>query len=833
MSEVFGANQNTFPVNIEEEMKKDYIDYAMSVIVGRALPDVRDGLKPVHRRILYSMYENGITFDKAHKKSARIVGDVLGKYHPHGDGSVYDALVRMAQDFSIRYPLIDGHGNFGSIDGDSAAAMRYTEVRLQKIALEMMADINKETVDFVANYDESEREPAVLPAKVPALLVNGSSGIAVGMATNIPPHNLTEVINGLEALLDDPEITIPQLMEHIKGPDFPTYGSIMGKSGILEAYTTGRGTVRMRGKAHIEEMNNGKTRIVITEIPYQVNKKNLIETIANLVRDKRVDGITDLRDESDRTGMRVVIELRKDVVPQVILNQLYKHTQLQDSFGIIMLALVGGEPKILNLKQVLQEYIKHQIEVVTRRCVFELKKAKERKEIVEGLKIALDNIDEVIRIIKSSRDKNVAKKALCDAFAFSERQAQHILEMQLQRLTGLEREKIEAELAELIKTIAWLEEVLSDQNLVIKIIKEELLRVKEKYGDERRTVIEVDAKDLDIEDLIAEEDTVITVTSSGYIKRLNPNVYRSQRRGGKGVMAMTTKTEDYLESLFIASTHDYLMVFTENGRVYRLKVHEIPESSRTSKGTAIINLINVSGEDRVKTIFPIKSYDEDRYLLMVTLKGLVKKTPLKEYDSNRKDGILGISLNEGDGLLGVRLIEKGDEIMLSTKRGYSIRFKEGEVRKVSRVSKGVRGIRLAPDDILVSMDVINPDEADNQYVLCVSEKGYGKRTNLSEYSIVHRDGKGIYTLKVTAKTGLVAAIRVVSEDQEVMFISREGIIIRTKVKEIPVIGRNTQGVTIMKVANEDFVKSMAIVVNESEEPADLADVNEDSLIDEN
>lgn len=833
MSEAFDANQNTFPVNIEEEMKKDYIDYAMSVIVGRALPDVRDGLKPVHRRILYSMFENGITYDKAHKKSARIVGDVLGKYHPHGDSSVYDALVRMAQDFSIRYPFVDGHGNFGSIDGDSAAAMRYTEVRLQKIALEMMADINKETVDFVPNYDESETEPAVLPAKVPALLVNGSSGIAVGMATNIPPHNLTEVINGLEALLDNPDITILQLMEHIKGPDFPTYGSIMGKSGILDAYTTGRGTVRMRGKAHMEEMNNGKTRVIITEIPYQVNKKNLIETIADLARDKKIDGITDLRDESDRTGMRVVVELRKDVVPQVILNQLYKHTQLQESFGIIMLALVGGEPKILNLKQVLEEYIKHQIEVVTRRCQFDLKKAKERKEIVEGLKIALDNIDEVIRIIKGSRDKIIAKAALCDAFGFSDRQAQHILEMQLQRLTGLEREKIEAELAELIKTIAWLEEVLADQSLVINIIKEELLRVKEKYGDERRTAIEADAKDLDIEDLIAEEDTVITVTSSGYIKRLNPNVYRSQRRGGKGVMAMTTKNEDYLESLFIASTHDYLMVFTENGRVYRLKVHEIPESSRTSKGTAIINLINVSGEDRVKTIFPIKNYEEDRYLLMVTLRGLVKKTPLKEYDSNRKDGILGISLNEGDGLLGVRLIEPGDEIMLSTKRGYSIRFTEDEVRKVSRVSKGVRGIRLGPDDILVSMDVIDPEEADAQYVLCVSEKGYGKRTKLSEYSLVHRDGKGIYTLKVTSKTGLVAAIRVVSEDQEVMFISREGIIIRTKVAEIPVIGRNTQGVTIMKVANEDFVKSMAIVVNESEEAVAGVGNNEDSLIDEN
>ena len=812
--EEYEVNKNVSPVDIEEEMKRSYIEYSMSVIVGRALPDVRDGLKPVHRRILYSMYENGITHEKPHKKCARIVGDTMGKYHPHGDNSIYDALVRLAQDFNIRYPLVDGHGNFGSVDGDSAAAMRYTEARLQKIALEMMADINKDTVDFGPNYDESEKEPLVLPSRIPSLLINGSSGIAVGMATNIPPHNLREVVDGLEAMLDHPDITIPELMKYIKGPDFPTYGCIMGKRGIVDAYTTGRGTIRVRGKAHVEEIGNGKSQIIITEIPYQVNKKNLIESIAELAHSKRIDGLTDLRDESDRNGMRIVLELRRDVVPQILLNQLYKHTQLQDSYGIIMLALVNGEPKILNLKQMLEEYIKHQIDVVTRRCQFDLKKAKDRLEIVEGLKIALDNIDEVIRIIKASRDNNIAKTALMDAFGFSERQAQHILEMQLRRLTGLEREKIEAEMAELQKTIAWLEEVLGDRNLLIGIIKEDLQRVREKYGDERRTSLQADAKELDIEDLIAEEDMVITITNSGYIKRLAPNNYRSQKRGGKGVTGMSTKTEDYLESLFIASTHDYLMVFTEKGRVFRLKVHEIPESSRTSKGTAIINLVNLRGDDKVKTIFPVKNFDDDRYLLMVTMRGLVKKTPLKEYDSHRKDGILGISLNESDSLLGVRLIEEGDEIMLSTKRGFSIRFTESEVRKVSRVSKGVRGIRLGVDDILVSMDVINPHETEDQYVLCVSENGFGKRTKLEEYSLVHRDGKGIYTLKVTPKTGLVAAIRVVHEDQEVMFISREGIVIRTTVKEIPVIGRNTQGVTIMRVDGEDTVKSMAIVVNE-------------------
>lgn len=821
MSDELMNTASISPVEIEAEMKKSYIDYSMSVIIGRALPDARDGLKPVHRRILYSMFENGITPDKAYKKCARIVGDVLGKYHPHGDSSVYDALVRLAQDFTVRYPFIDGHGNYGSVDGDSAAAMRYTEARMAKISMAMMTDINKDTVDFMPNYDESETEPVVLPARIPALLVNGSSGIAVGMATNIPPHNLGEVVDGTIALMENPDLDVAGLMQYIKGPDFPTYGSIMGRNGIVEAYTTGRGTIKMRGKVNIDTTSNGKPRITITELPYQVNKKVLIETIAELHRDKKIDGITSVDDLSDRNGMRVVIEMRKDVVPQVILNQLYKHTQLQDGYGIIMLALVNGEPKTLNLKQALKVYIDHQIEVETRRCQFDLKKAKERKELVEGLKIALDNIDEVIRIIRGSRDRNVAREALVKAFGFSERQANHILEMQLQRLTGLEREKIEEELAQLIALIADLEDILTHETRIHDIIKENLLEMKRKYGDERRTRIEGSVNDLDDEDLIAEEDTVITITNSGYIKRLNPNVYRSQKRGGKGVVGMMTKEEDYLESLFIASTHDYLMVFTEKGRVYRLKVYAIRECSRTSKGTPIVNLVNISGDDRVKTLFPVKSFDDDRYLLMVTTHGLVKKTPLKEYDSNRQNGILGISLNDGDSVLGVRLIEPGEEILLSTKRGYSIRFNEEEVRKVSRISKGVRGIRMSPDDILVSMDVIDPATADDHYVLCVSENGYGKRTKLSEYSLVHRDGKGIYTLKVTGKTGLVAGIRVVSEDEEVMFISREGVVIRTMVSEIPVIGRNTQGVTIMKVGNEDQVKSMAIVVNENEETSQL------------
>lgn len=821
MSDELMNTASISPVEIEAEMKKSYIDYSMSVIIGRALPDARDGLKPVHRRILYSMFENGITPDKAYKKCARIVGDVLGKYHPHGDRSVYDALVRLAQDFTVRYPFIDGHGNYGSVDGDSAAAMRYTEARMAKISMAMMTDINKDTVDFMPNYDESETEPVVLPARIPALLVNGSSGIAVGMATNIPPHNLGEVVDGAIALMENPDLDVAGLMQYIKGPDFPTYGSIMGRNGIVEAYTTGRGTIKMRGKVNIDTTSSGKPRITITELPYQVNKKVLIETIAELHRDKKIDGITSVDDLSDRNGMRVVIEMRKDVVPQVILNQLYKHTQLQDGYGIIMLALVNGEPKTLNLKQALRVYIDHQIEVETRRCQFDLKKAKERKELVEGLKIALDNIDEVIRIIRGSRDRNVARGALVKAFGFSERQANHILEMQLQRLTGLEREKIEEELAQLIALIADLEDILTHETRIHDIIKENLLEMKRKYGDERRTRIEGSVNDLDDEDLIAEEDTVITITNSGYIKRLNPNVYRSQKRGGKGVVGMITKDEDYLESLFIASTHDYLMVFTEKGRVYRLKVHAIREYSRTSKGTPIVNLVNISGDDRVKTLFPVKSFDDDRYLLMVTTHGLVKKTPLKEYDSNRQNGILGISLNDGDSVLGVRLIEPGEEILLSTKRGYSIRFNEEEVRKVSRISKGVRGIRMSPDDILVSMDVIDPATADDHYVLCVSENGYGKRTKLSEYSLVHRDGKGIYTLKVTGKTGLVAGIRVVSEDEEVMFISREGVVIRTMVSEIPVIGRNTQGVTIMKVGNEDQVKSMAIVVNENEETSQL------------
>ncbi len=647
--------------------------------------------------------------------------------------------------------------------------------------------------------------------------MNGSSGIAVGMATNIPPHNLVEVVDGLQALLDDPEIDIPGLMQYIKGPDFPTAAHIMGRQGIVRAYTTGRGTVRVRGKAHIEEMANGKHQIIISEIPYQVNKANLIESIANLVREKKVDGITDLRDESDREGIRVVLELRRDVMPQIILNHLYKHTQLQDSFGIIMLALVDGEPKILNLKEVLEHYIRHQKEVILRRTGFELAKAEERLEIVEGLQIALDNIDEVIRIIRASRDNQTAKATLMESFALTDRQAQHILEMQLRRLTGLEREKIANERLELHKTIEGLKAILADDRLVVAIVRDDLTRIKAKYGDPRRTAILRDAQELEVEDLIADEEMVITITHSGYVKRLNPNVYRSQRRGGKGITAMTTRTEDFLENLFIASTHDYLMVFTEAGRVFRIKVHEIPESSRTSKGTAIVNLIQLSGEDKVTTLFPVRSYGEDRYLLMSTVKGMIKKTPLKEYDSNRAGGIIGITLNEGDKLLGVRLIKKGDQVLLSSKTGLSIRFNEGEVRTVSRASKGVIGMRLGLVDELVSMAVIDPQETREQHLLVVSEKGFGKRTKLDEYSLVHRGGKGILTLKVTEKTGLVSNIRVVDEEQQIMLISREGIIIRTRVAEIPVIGRNTQGVTIMRLDRDDMVMSVATVVNDEDE----------------
>ncbi|MEN3005461.1 DNA gyrase subunit A [Dehalobacterium formicoaceticum] len=801
------------PLAIEDEMEKSYIDYAMSVIVGRALPDVRDGLKPVHRRILYSMYERGVTPDKPHKKSARIVGDVLGKYHPHGDSSVYDAVVRLAQDFSIRYLLIDGHGNFGSVDGDSAAAMRYTEVRLSKYAVEMMTDIQKDTVDFIPNYDASEEEPAVLPARVPNLLVNGSSGIAVGMATNIPPHNIGEVIDGVVGLIDDPDIEISQLMTMIKGPDFPTGALIMGREGIKSAYTTGRGSIKMRAKVDIEQMSNGKQRIIVNEIPYQVNKARLIEKIADLVKDKRIDGITDLRDESDRTGMRIVIELRKDVNGRVILNQLYKHTQLQENFGVITLALVDGQPKILNLKQVLIHYLEHQKDVIVRRTRFELAKAEARAHILEGLKIALDHIEEVIKTIRESKTTDVAREQLMTKFSLSEKQAQAILEMRLRALTGLEREKLDDEYRELIKTISYLTEVLRNEKMVLHIIREEILVMKEKYADPRRTQIVRDDSELDEEDLIAEEDMVITITNNGYIKRLNTNVYRNQKRGGRGITAMTTKEEDFVEHLFITTTHHYLMVFTNKGKVYRLKVHEIPEAGRTAKGTALVNLLYLSGEETVNTVIPVKEYSEDLFLFMATRQGIVKKSVLKEYDSARKDGLIAIHLDENDELIGVKLTDGTEEIILGTRNGKAILFSEEEVRSQGRTTRGVKGIQLGKNDWVVSMDAVT----EGGELMVISENGFGKRTPLNEYSKQSRGGKGALTIKETAKTGPLTAIKVVKPGDELMMITKEGTLIRINVSDTSVLGRNTQGVTLMKLNSDDKVVAVAKVVSKDDE----------------
>jgi len=801
------------PLNIENEMKKSYIDYAMSVIVGRALPDVRDGLKPVHRRILYSMYERGVTPDKPHKKSARIVGDVLGKYHPHGDSSVYDAVVRLAQDFSIRYPLIDGHGNFGSIDGDSAAAMRYTEVRLSKFAMEMMTDINKDTVDFIPNYDGSEEEPTVLPSRVPNLLINGSSGIAVGMATNIPPHNLGEIIDGVVSIIDDPNVDINQLMSIIKGPDFPTGALIMGREGIKSAYATGRGSIKMRAKANIEQMTNGKQRIIVNEIPYQVNKARLIEKIAELVRDKKVEGITDLRDESDRTGMRIVIELRKDVNGRVVLNQLYKHTQLQETFGVITLALVDGQPKVLNLKQVLSHYLEHQKDVIVRRTRFDLAKAEARAHIVEGLKIALDHIDAVISTIRESKNIEIARERLMERFGLSEKQAQAILEMRFRALTGLERQKLDEEYKELIKLIAYLTDVLKNEKLVLHIIREEILAIKEKYNDPRRTQIVRDDSDLNDEDLIAEEDMVITITNNGYIKRLNTNTYRSQKRGGRGISAMATKEEDFVEHLFITTTHHYLMVFTNKGQVYRLKVHEIPEASRTAKGTALVNLLYLTGEETVKTVIPVKEYSDDLLLFMATRKGIVKKSVLSEYDSARKDGLIAINLDDNDELISVKLTDGSQEIILGTKNGKAILFSEEEVRSQGRTTRGVKGIDLAKDDWVVGMDSLT----EGGELMVISEQGFGKRTKLEEYSRQSRGGKGSLTMKVTPKTGHLVAIKVVKPGDELMIITKEGIIIRIDAADTSLLGRNTQGVTLIRLHQKDKVVAVAKVVSKDDE----------------
>lgn len=800
------------PVNIEQEMKKSYIDYAMSVIVLRALPDVRDGLKPVHRRILYSMSEQGNTPDKPHRKSARVVGDVLGKYHPHGDSAVYDAMVRMAQDFSIRNALIDGHGNFGSIDGDAPAAMRYTEVRLTKLSMEMLRDIEKETVDFRPNYDGTEQEPVVLPSRFPNLLVNGSSGIAVGMATNIPPHNLGEVIDGVVMLIDNPEASAKDLMKAIKGPDFPTGGLIMGREGIKAAYRTGRGTITMRAKARIEKMNNGKMRILVDEIPYQVNKAKLIERIAELVRDKKIDGITDLRDESDRNGLRVVIELRRDANPHVVLNQLYQHTQMQETFGIIMLALVDGEPRILNLRDMLHYYLEHQKEVITRRTRFDLAKAEERAHILEGLKIAIDHIDEVIAIIRRSPNVDTARNRLMERFGLTDRQAQAIVEMRLRQLTGLEREKIEEEYRELIKKIEYLRSVLANEKMVYSIIKEEILEIKKKFADERRTAI-MDAVDkFAVEDLIAEEDMVITLTHQGYIKRLPASTYRSQRRGGRGVSAMTTKEEDFVEHLFITTTHHYLLFFTNKGKAYRLKVHEIPEAGRQAKGTAIINLLQLEADEKITAVIPLKDFSGDEYLFMATKEGTVKKTSITEFENIRKGGLFAISLREGDELIGVKLTKGDEEVLLSTRQGQTIRFKETEVRSMGRAATGVKGITLEEKDEVIGMDTAR----DDAYLLVVTSNGYGKRTPLSEYRTTGRGGKGIKTMKMTKRNGAIAGVKVVRDGDEVMLITENGILIRLEVSGISTMGRDTQGVTLMNVEKGDRFVALALATKEDE-----------------
>jgi DNA gyrase subunit A len=795
---------NVLQVDIKQEMKKCYIDYAMSVIVGRALPDVRDGLKPVHRRILFSMYELGLSPDKGYRKCARIVGDVLGKYHPHGDTSVYDALVRMAQDFNMRYPLVDGHGNFGSVDGDGAAAMRYTESKMGKITMELLREINKNTVDFGPNFDGEEEEPLVLPSRFPNLLVNGSSGIAVGMATNIPPHNLGEVIDGIVMLIENSEITVLDLMTKIKGPDFPTSGIILGTAGIREAYETGRGKILVRAKTSIEE-EKGRQSIIVTELPYQVNKARLVENIADLVKDKKIEGIYDLRDESDRDGMRMVIELKKDANANVILNQLYKHTKLQDTFGVIMLALVNNEPQVLNLKQVLVHYIDFQKEVIRRRTQFDLDKALARAHILEGLRIALDHIDQVIALIRSSRTTEIARNGLMEKFGLSEKQAQSILDLRLQRLTGLEREKIEDEYNALMKDIAYYREVLANEELVLNIIRDELIEIKTKYSDERRTAIERNPNDIDIEDLIQEQEVVITLTHSGYIKRILADTYTAQKRGGRGIQAMATKEDDFVEHIFITSTHNHLLFFTNLGRVYRLKGYELPEAGRSAKGTNLVNILPLNPGEKIQAIMPVKEFEEDKFLVMATKEGIIKKTDLTQYSAIRKNGLNAINLRDGDELIGVRMTDGQSEILIVTENGYSMRFNESDVRPMGRTATGVKAITLRETDIAVSMNVI----AEGEDVLIVSENGFGKRTSVNEYSAHRRGGKGMITYKVTEKTGKIVGARIVKDGDEIMLINTSGVAIRLNAANISVTGRNTMGVTLMKTTEEEKVVAIA------------------------
>jgi len=809
--------QNRLPVKLEEEMQKSYMDYAMSVIIGRALPDVRDGLKPVHRRVLYAMYDLGNDWNKPFKKSARIVGDVIGKYHPHGDMAVYDALVRMAQDFSLRYPLIEGQGNFGSIDGDPPAAMRYTEVRMARLAGELLADIEKETVDFGPNYDGTLNEPAVLPARFPNLLVNGSSGIAVGMATNIPPHNLTEVIDATIALINNPDISIDELLKIIPGPDFPTGGFILGRGGLREAYLSGKGIIQLRARALIErQKRTEKESIVITELPYQVNKAKLLEKIAELVQEKKIEGIADLRDESDREGLRVVIELKRDAVAQVILNQLFKNTQMQITYGIIFLAIVHGQPLLLNIKELLQEFINHRREVVTRRTKFELAKAEANAHILEGLKIALDNLDKVINLIRSSKTPKEAKESLMSRFGLSEAQATAILEMRLQRLTNMEREKINEDYREVIKLIARLREILSHERILLNLIIEELQEIKEKYGDERRTEIVEEALDISLEDLIVEEDMVVTVSHSGYIKRNAISLYRSQKRGGRGKMGMTTKEEDFVEHLFVASTHSYILIFTDAGKVYWLKVHEIPQGGRLARGKAIVNLLNLAPEEKITAILPVKEFIEGKYVFMATKQGIVKKTDLLAYSHPRSGGIIALSLDSGDELIAAGLTDGAKEILLSSREGKAIRFAEEETRPMGRTARGVKGIELRPGDYLVSMDIINP-ELKGGTILSVTEKGYGKRTPIEEYPRQSRGGKGVITIKTTPRNGKLVGVQQIIEQDEVMLITDRGKIIRLSGEDISVIGRNTQGVKLIDLENGERVMAVTRLAEKEEE----------------
>ncbi|EIT86134.1 DNA gyrase subunit A [Fictibacillus macauensis ZFHKF-1] len=809
-------------VNISSEMRKSFMDYAMSVIVSRALPDVRDGLKPVHRRILYAMNDLGITADKAYKKSARIVGDVIGKYHPHGDSAVYETMVRMAQDFNYRHMLVDGHGNFGSVDGDAAAAMRYTEARMSKIAMEMVRDINKDTIDYKANYDGSEQEPAVMPARFPNLLVNGTSGIAVGMATNIPPHHLGEVIDGILALSTNPDITIPELMEYIPGPDFPTAGEILGREGIRKAYQTGKGSIVIRAKAEIEEMANGKNMILVTELPYQVNKARLIEKIAELVRDKKIDGITDLRDESDRNGMRIVIEVRRDANPNVLLNNLYKQTALQTSFGINMLALVDGQPKVLNLKECLYYYLKHQQVVIRRRTEFDLRKAEARAHILEGLRIALDHLDQVIALIRASQTTDIAREGLMTQFELSYEQAQAILEMRLQRLTGLERDKIEKEYSELVAFIDELKAILADEEKILEIIREELNEIKERFADDRRTNITVGFDMIEDEDLIPRTNIVITLTNKGYIKRLPISTYRSQRRGGRGVQGMGTSEDDFVEHLFTTVSHNTILFFTNKGKVYRLKGYEIPEMSRTAKGIPIVNMLQVERGETISAVIPVEDFNDDWYLNFMTKHGITKRSPLSQFANIRKGGLFAITLRDEDELMGVKLTNGEKDIIVGTNNGMAIRYRESDVRSMGRTAAGVKAITLGENDCVIGMEVLD----ETQEVLIVTDKGFGKRTPMEDYRLQSRGGKGIKTCNITDRNGQIIALKTVTAEEDLMIITADGILIRMNIDGISSMGRNTQGVKLISMNEGNHVATVAVVEKEDETDEDFDSIDE-------